>query len=95
MPLPAKLGATHALAIKIVEGNPGSEKNVLHEFVKKGDTLPAKGIEKCRIAKDLRAGDAGFLDFEVFQMEPGVRDPKLNQHVGSFRIASIDFKEEI
>jgi molecular chaperone DnaK len=84
--------ATHALGVKVVEGNPGSEQNILDPLVPKGEPLPARGVKNYRAAKDLKAGDDGFLDFEVFQMEEGVTDPKLNLHVGAFRISSTDLE---
>jgi molecular chaperone DnaK len=84
--------ATHALGVKVVEGNPGSEQNILDPLVPKGEPLPARGVKNYRAAKDLKAGDDGFLDFEVFQMEEGVTDPKLTLHVGAFRISSGDLE---
>jgi molecular chaperone DnaK len=83
---------THALGVKIVEGNPGNEQNMLDLLVPKGEPLPAHGIKNYRAAKDLKAGDGGHLDFEVFQMEEGVTDPKLSLHVGAFRISSAELE---
>jgi molecular chaperone DnaK len=84
--------ATHALGVKVVEGNPGSETNALDELIRKGEMLPAKGVKYYRAARDLRHGDGGFLDFEVFQLEPNVSDPKLSLHVGAFHIAASDLE---
>lgn len=83
---------THALAVKVVEGAPGAEQNTLDILVEKGEMLPAKGVKNYRAAKDLKAGDGGFLDFEVYQADAGVIDPKLGLHVGAFRIASTDLE---
>jgi molecular chaperone DnaK len=79
---------THTIAVKIVEGPLGAEQNVLSDLIEKGQPLPAKGIKEFRAAKDLKLGDNADLDFEVYQREPGVSDPRLCLHVGAFRIES-------
>jgi molecular chaperone DnaK len=80
--------ATHALGVKVVVGSPGAEKNSLELLVEKGMMLPARGTRNFRTTKDLKAADGGFLDFEVYQCEPGVTDPEVSLHVGAFRIPS-------
>lgn len=77
---------THTIAVKVVVNEGGIPKNTLHELVAKGQSIPANGTENYRAANDLKGGDAGGFDFEVYQMEPGVTDPALNLHVGSFRV---------
>lgn len=77
---------SHTIAVKVVKDDAGIAKNALDELVEKGQSIPASGTKNYRAASDLRAGDAGGLDFEVYQMEAGVTDPALNLHVGNFRI---------
>jgi molecular chaperone DnaK len=83
---------THTIAVKIVVEENGVPKNVLEDLVEKGHSTPASGTKDFRAARDLRAGDDGGLDFEVYQKEPGVPDPALNLHVGNFRILSADLE---
>ncbi len=79
---------THDLAVKVVSGSSGAERNALTTLVKKGTLLPARGIEHFRAARDLRAGDGTCLDFEVYEQAEGVDDPTLNLAVGMIRISS-------
>jgi molecular chaperone DnaK len=81
---------THTIAVKVVTNEGGIPKNTLHELVAKGQSIPASGTENYRAANDLKGGDAGGLDFEVYQMEAGVADPTLNLHVGNFPIEGAD-----
>lgn len=83
---------THTISVKIVEGTAGAERNTLEDLVTKGEPLPASGIKDFRAANDLKAVDAGHLDFEVYQGELGVSDPGLSLHVGAFRIAASDLE---
>src|SRR5581483_5811369 len=46
-----------------------------------------------RAANDLKPGDGSSLDFEVYESETGVSDPKLSLHVGAFRLASTDLEK--
>jgi molecular chaperone DnaK len=84
----AGMPMTHDLAVKVVTGPSGAERNILVTLVKKGTVLPAKGSERFRAARDLRAGDGKCLDFEVYQQAEGVDDPALNLPVGMMRISS-------
>jgi molecular chaperone DnaK len=84
----AGMPMTHDLAVKVVTGPSGAERNILVTLVKKGTLLPAKGSELFRAARDLRAGDGKCLDFEVYQQAEGVDDPALNLPVGMMRISS-------
>ena len=82
----------HTIAVKVVEGEIGAMRNTLEDLVEKGHPIPASGVKDFRAANDLKAGGTGWLDFEVYQKEPGVSDPSLNLHVGNFRIASTDLE---
>lgn len=77
----------HDLAIKVVDGAPGAERNVLRTFVKKGTTTPTSGMESYRAARDLRAGDRASLIFELFEQAEGVDDPSLNLAIGIFELS--------
>lgn len=79
---------THDLAVTVVQGAQGAERNVLCTLVKKGTLLPARGVEPFRAARDLRAGDGRSLDFEVYEQAEDVSDPALNLLVGMIRISS-------
>jgi len=81
---------THTIAVKVVKGSAGTERNALSELVKKGTPLPTSGMEKFRAARDLRANDGTYLDFELFEQAEGVDDPELNLPIGAFRINSND-----
>jgi molecular chaperone DnaK len=83
---------THTIAVKIVEGDVGAMRNTLEDIVEKGHPIPASGVKDFRAVNDLKAGDGKWLDFEVYQKEPGVTDPTLNLHVGNFRISSTDLE---
>src|SRR5262249_40431775 len=83
---------THTIAVKIVVEENGVPRNVLDDLVEKGHPTPASGSKDFRAARDLRAGDEGGLDFEVYQKEPNVPDPALNLHVGNFRISSSELE---
>ena len=84
--------ATHTIAVKVVASAGGVERNSLHPIVKKGTSLPASGQERFRAARDLRANDGSYLDFELFQQSEGVDDPELNLPIGVFRINSSDLE---
>jgi molecular chaperone DnaK len=81
---------THTISVKVVEGPMGSERNTLDDLIEKGHSLPASGTKEFKAARDLKPTDDAHLDFEVYQREPGVSDPKLSLHVGAFRISSKD-----
>src|SRR5262249_1698940 len=83
---------THTIAVKVVASQGGMERNSLFPLVKKGTSLPATGVERFRAARDLRANDGSFLDFELFQQSEGVDDPQLNLPIGVFRIQSTDLE---
>jgi molecular chaperone DnaK len=78
---------THTIAVTIVEGTIGAERNALDNLVEKGELIPSRGLKDYRAAGDLKYGDLGCLDFEVYQRETGISDPRLSLHVGAFRIA--------
>ena len=60
---------THTIAVKVVEGSLGMERNVLADLIEKGHVLPASGTREFKAARDLKFGDKGYLDFEVYQRE--------------------------
>jgi len=82
----------HNIAVKVVEGALSAERNELHRIIKKGTELPKSGIEPLRAARDLRAGDRGTLDFELYEQADGVSDPDLNLPIGAFRLSSEDLE---
>jgi molecular chaperone DnaK len=79
---------THNLAVKIVTGAIGSERNILMTLVKKGTLVPKSGVEHFRAARALRKGDGKYLDFELYEQTEGVDDPELNLAIGEFRLSS-------
>jgi molecular chaperone DnaK len=79
---------THTIAVKVVENEGGLSRNKLVALVEKGQLIPASGVKSYRAANEVRGGAPGGVDFEVYQMEPGVTDPELNLHVGSFPLQS-------
>jgi molecular chaperone DnaK len=83
---------THTISVKVVEGPAGAERNTLEALIEKGHPLPANGVKDFRAANDLKPGDGGTLDFEVYESELGVSDPKLSLHVGAFRLPSTDLE---
>jgi molecular chaperone DnaK len=83
---------TRTISVKILEGPIGAERNALEALIEKGHPLPANGVKNFRAANDLKPGDGGSLDFEVYESEPGVSDPTLSLHVGAFRLASTDLE---
>lgn len=83
---------THTISVKIVAGAGGAERNILHPIVKKGTPLPTSGKERFRAARDLRANDGTYLDFELFEQTEDVDDPALNLAIGAFRISSTDLE---
>jgi molecular chaperone DnaK len=83
---------THTISVKVVTGAGGGERNTLHPLVKKGTPLPSSGEERFRAARDLRAKDGTYLDFELFEQNEGVEDPALNLPIGAFRISSMELE---
>ena len=81
---------THTIAVKVVKGTAGAERNSLSPLVKKGTPLSTSGADKFRAARDLRAGDGTFLHFELFEQAEGVDEPELNLPIGAFQINSND-----
>jgi molecular chaperone DnaK len=80
----AAIPATYTLALKVVAGQVGYEKNVLEALLKKGTPLPASGTTSVRAGKSLRGGDADAIRMEFFQQSPGIDDPALNLCIGDF-----------
>ena len=80
----AGIPATHTLAVKVIDETGSNEE--LDSLVAKGTSLPAEGTKKYRAARDLRGGQPGHIDVELFQQRDGVPEPKLNLPVGVFRL---------
>lgn len=77
--------ATQTIAVKLRDD--ADEANTLVVLVPKGTILPQSGVARYRIAEPLRAGDAGAIRIELFQMDDDrVPDPELNLAIGEFRI---------
>ena len=83
---------THTIAVRVVEGTLGAERNALDDLIERGHPLPANGVKDFRAASDLRPGETGELVFDAYQREPDVVDPQLALHVGAFRIAASDLE---
>lgn len=84
--------AAQTVAVKAL-AHAQAQENVLTPLVKKGDTLPAKGSVKFASARTLKAGQAGHVSFELFQVEYPERID-LNLCVGVFRVGGEDLPEE-
>ena len=82
----AGIPATHTIAVKVVEVASGDARNELEPLVTKGTLLPAHGSKLFRAAKDLRGGQPGQIDFELYQQGEGVPEPEFNLYVGSFAV---------
>lgn len=83
--------ATQTISVKIRE-SAESVKNVLQPIITKGTSLPAKGEQRFRAARDLKAGNADeTLNFELYQDE-GAQEPELNLGIGAFRIRGDDLE---
>ena len=83
--------AVQTIAVKALD-HAFAQNNVLLPLVQKADVLPAQGRVRFKSAKNLRAHEAGFISFEVFQVEYPERI-ELNLCVGVFRIGSDDLPE--
>ena len=83
--------ATHTIAAKVLDRN---GRNTLDVMVQKGMILPATGVVRYRLAAPMRAGGAGKIRIELFQIaDERVLDPSLNQLVGEFQIGSGNLPE--
>ena len=79
----------HNIAIKVVGGAVGAEKNVLKTIVRKGTPIPKSGAEQFRAARDFKAGDGTTLDVEVYeQVDEQIDEPELNLPIGFFQLDS-------
>ena len=87
----AGIPATHTLAVKVIDEAGSNEE--LDALVAKGTSLPAEGTKRYRAARNLRGGQPGHIDVELFQQQDGVPEPQLNLPVGVFRLdASTDLE---
>jgi molecular chaperone DnaK len=83
--------ASQTIAVKALE-HAHAQENTLLPIVKKGDILPAEGQTKFKSARNLKAHEAGYISFELFQVEYPERID-LNLCVGVFRIGGDDLPE--
>ena len=87
----AGIPATQTIGVKIQDDR---GRNTVAALVNKGELLPLRGATTFRAAQALRAGSAGTLRLELFQVsDPAVLDPALNLSVGEFRIRGTDLPE--
>nr|WP_281376463.1 Hsp70 family protein [Sphingomicrobium lutaoense] len=80
--------ATHALAVKIVDGSGSFQRNFLKEVLAKGTTLPTSQTTSFRAAKTLKANESDHIDVELYQQAEGVPEPENNLFVGLLRISN-------
>ncbi|MDX2028789.1 MAG: Hsp70 family protein [Alphaproteobacteria bacterium] len=80
--------AAHTIAIKALD-HAFAQENILIPLLKKGDMLPTEGKVSLKSARNLKPHEAGFLGFELFQVEYPER-LDLNLCVGTFRIGGDD-----
>ncbi len=78
----------HGIAVKIIDGPPGAERNILDLLVAKGTALPKAGVKRFRAAKDLRSGQDDSIDIALFEQAEGVSEPDLSLPIGVFRLTS-------
>ena len=83
--------AAQTIAVKVLD-HALAQENALLPLVKKGDSLPAKGQIKFTAARGLKAGQAGHVSFELFQVEYPER-VDLNLCVGVFRVGGEDLPD--
>lgn len=78
----------HTVAIKVVTGAVGEERNTLMPLIFKGTPTPTIGATRLSAARDMRANDGSSLDFEIFEMVEDLTDPDLNLPIGLFQYHS-------
>jgi molecular chaperone DnaK len=85
--------ATQNIAVKVRESE-FNERNTLHVFLTKGTPLPASGTLMVKSIENLKSGEIGHIDIELFQQDRlEAPQPELNLSVGSFRIEAKDLPE--
>jgi len=83
--------ATQTIAAKILTDK---GENTLDVMVHKGTLLPATGVVRYRLAAPLRAGAAGQIRIELYQLaHEAVLEPTLNLMVGEFQINADELPE--
>ncbi|MCF3935856.1 Hsp70 family protein [Acuticoccus sp. M5D2P5] len=80
----AAITAAYTLAVKVIDGRVGYEKNVLEPLLRKNSPLPADGVTTVRAARALRGGRAEKITMQFFQQSEGIADPELNLCIGDF-----------
>jgi molecular chaperone DnaK len=80
--------AAQTIAVKALE-HADAKENILLPLINKGTTLPTSGQAKFKSGRALKAGEAGSISFELFQVEYPERID-LNLCVGLFRVEGND-----
>ena len=80
----AAITAAYTLAVKVIEGRVGYERNVLEPLLRKNSPLPADGVTSVRAARALRGGRPEKITMQFFQQSEGIADPELNLCIGDF-----------
>lgn len=89
----AGIPASQSVGVKVQDD---AGRNTLDILVPKGALLPQGGTARFRAATTLRAGSAGLVRLELFQVsDPAVLEPSLNLHVGEFRIRGGDLPDSM
>ncbi|HAX91751.1 MAG TPA: hypothetical protein DCY07_06045, partial [Rhodospirillaceae bacterium] len=85
--------AAQSLAVKVRRAA-DAEDNIFVPLVNKGDVLPASGQLQLKSGAMLKAGMAGYIGFEVFQVEVPDR-VDLNLCIGLLRIEGADLPPDL
>ena len=89
----AGIPASQTVGVKVQDD---SGRNTIDTLVPKGTLLPVSGTTRFRAAHLLRAGSAGTLRLELFQVsDAAVLDPALNLHIGEFVIRGGDLPDNM
>ncbi|MFA4829102.1 MAG: Hsp70 family protein [Thermodesulfovibrionales bacterium] len=80
--------ASHSIGVQVREKMTGTG-TTLRYLIKKGDSLPKKGVEKFKAAEALRAKGPGSLNFKLFEgeIESPIED---NEWIGCLKITGAD-----
>ena len=87
----ASIPVAQTIAVKALD-HAFAQNNILMPLVTKGEILPATGRVKFKSARNLRPHEAGYISFEVFQVEYPEK-LELNLCVGVFRIGGEDLPD--
>jgi len=89
---PAAIPASQTIAVKVLSSIDAQE-NSFENLVEKGSDLPASGQLHLQSATNLKADSAGYIGFELFQVECADR-VDLNLCVGMLRLNGADLPQE-